>query len=171
MCSFTGRPISISSTLAFFSLLYHFDRHCGGSGIELRVILSACFLHRRDSPLFRCSSVFRASSVLDVMMISNENSLVHFRFWFPLIVSSLLIVGVVLVSTPLVPYQWQLTGNAWAVIFPLTVVCGCHILFPVSLIVFLACRDCIGQIKLFSTFGLIWAFYFPLLRHLLLRCG
>jgi hypothetical protein len=44
-----------------------------------------------------------------------------------------LIAGVVIVSTPLVPYQWQLTGNAWAVIFPLTVVLGCHILFPVSI--------------------------------------
>jgi len=43
------------------------------------------------------------------------------------------IAGVVIVSTPLVPYQWQVTGNAWAVIFPLMVVCGCHILFPVSL--------------------------------------
>jgi hypothetical protein len=43
------------------------------------------------------------------------------------------IAGVVIVSTPLVPYQWQLTGNAWAVIFPLTVVLGCHILFPVSI--------------------------------------
>ena len=43
-----------------------------------------------------------------------------------------MIAGVVIVSTPLVPYQWQLTGNGWAVIFPLVVVCGCHILFPVS---------------------------------------
>ncbi|KAG2059448.1 hypothetical protein BDR06DRAFT_1003558 [Suillus hirtellus] len=56
------------------------------------------------------------------------------RFWFPLLVCILLIAGVVIVSTPLVPYQWQLTANAWAVIFPLTVVCACHILFPVRLV-------------------------------------
>jgi len=55
------------------------------------------------------------------------------RFWFPLLVCILLIAGVVIVSTPLVPYQWQLTANAWAVIFPLTVVCACHILFPIVL--------------------------------------
>lgn len=55
------------------------------------------------------------------------------RFWFPLLVCILLIAGVVIVSTPLVPYQWQLTGNAWAVIFPLSVVCACHILFPIVL--------------------------------------
>ncbi|OJA16706.1 hypothetical protein AZE42_11524 [Rhizopogon vesiculosus] len=55
------------------------------------------------------------------------------RFWFPLLVSTLLIAGVVIVSTSLVPFQWQVTGNAWAVIFPLVVVGGCHILFPIVL--------------------------------------
>lgn len=55
------------------------------------------------------------------------------RFWFPLLVCILLIAGIVIVSTSLVPYQWQLTGNAWAVIFPLSVVCACHILFPIVL--------------------------------------
>ncbi|KAG2336626.1 hypothetical protein BDR05DRAFT_896462 [Suillus weaverae] len=55
------------------------------------------------------------------------------RFWFPLLICILLIAGIVIVSTPLVPYQWQVTGNAWAVIFPLSVVCACHILFPIVL--------------------------------------
>ncbi|KAF9219278.1 hypothetical protein BS17DRAFT_789594 [Gyrodon lividus] len=55
------------------------------------------------------------------------------RFWFPLIVCTLLIAGMIIVSTPLVPYQWQLTGNGWAVILPLSIVCGCHILFPIVL--------------------------------------
>lgn len=55
------------------------------------------------------------------------------RFWFPLLICILMIAGIVIVSTPLVPYQWQLTGNAWAVIFPLSVVCACHILFPIVL--------------------------------------
>ncbi|KIJ60764.1 hypothetical protein HYDPIDRAFT_98170 [Hydnomerulius pinastri MD-312] len=55
------------------------------------------------------------------------------RFWFPLLVCTLLIAGMIIVSTPLVPYQWQLTGNGWAVILPLSIVCGCHILFPIVL--------------------------------------
>ncbi|KAF9234330.1 glycosyl transferase family group 2-domain-containing protein [Melanogaster broomeanus] len=41
------------------------------------------------------------------------------RFWFSLLVCTSLIAGMIIVSTPLVPYQWQLTGNGWAVILPL----------------------------------------------------
>lgn len=41
------------------------------------------------------------------------------RFWFPFLVCIVLIAGMIIVSTPLVPYQWQLTGNGWAVILPL----------------------------------------------------
>ncbi|KAH7919846.1 hypothetical protein BV22DRAFT_1022266 [Leucogyrophana mollusca] len=42
------------------------------------------------------------------------------RFWFPLLVSTVLLVGMIIVSTPLVPYQWQITGTGWAVILPLS---------------------------------------------------
>lgn len=55
------------------------------------------------------------------------------RFWFPLLVSIVLIAGMILVSTPLVPYNWQIAGSGWAVILPLAVACGCHILFPIVL--------------------------------------
>ena len=41
------------------------------------------------------------------------------RFWFSLLVSSVVIVGVVIVATPLVPIQWRIGGEGWAVIFPL----------------------------------------------------
>lgn len=44
------------------------------------------------------------------------------RFWFSFLVCIVLIVGMIIVSTPLVPYQWQLTGNGWAVILPLALV-------------------------------------------------
>ncbi|KAG6333925.1 hypothetical protein ID866_5165 [Astraeus odoratus] len=55
-----------------------------------------------------------------------------YSFWFPLIVATVLIAGMIICSTPLVPYEWQITGDGWAVILPLSIVCGCHILFPVS---------------------------------------
>ncbi|KAI0684990.1 glycosyl transferase family group 2-domain-containing protein [Cytidiella melzeri] len=55
------------------------------------------------------------------------------RFWFPLIVSIVIIAGVVIVSTSLVPIQWRIGGEGWAVIFPLVLVCSCHILFPIVL--------------------------------------
>ncbi len=53
------------------------------------------------------------------------------RFWFPWLVSWILVAAMVILSTPLVPVQWRIDGSAWAVIFPLAVLAGCHILYPV----------------------------------------
>lgn len=41
------------------------------------------------------------------------------RFWFPLLVSSILVVGIIIVATPLVPVEWRIGSDGWAVIFPL----------------------------------------------------
>jgi hypothetical protein len=54
-----------------------------------------------------------------------------------------------------VPYQWQLTGNAWAVIFPLSVVCACHILFPVRLSSILGSAIARFGIMLLETFAIL----------------
>ena len=53
------------------------------------------------------------------------------RFWFSLLVSFAVIAGMIIVSTSLVPLAWRIDGSGWAVIFPLSIVAGCHILFPV----------------------------------------
>ncbi|EPQ51585.1 hypothetical protein GLOTRDRAFT_140976 [Gloeophyllum trabeum ATCC 11539] len=55
------------------------------------------------------------------------------RFWFPLTVSVIIVAGIIILSTPLVPIAWRVDGSAWAVIFPLAIVAGCHILFPIVL--------------------------------------
>ncbi|KAJ7222442.1 glycosyl transferase family group 2-domain-containing protein [Mycena pura] len=55
------------------------------------------------------------------------------RFWFPLLVSIVIIAGMIVASTTLVPLEWRVTGDAWGVIFPLAVVAACHILFPIVL--------------------------------------
>jgi len=55
------------------------------------------------------------------------------RFWFPLIVATLLIAGMIICSTSLVPISWQVNGSSWGVIFPLSVSTSCHILFPIVL--------------------------------------
>ncbi|KAA1477055.1 hypothetical protein DENSPDRAFT_867478 [Dentipellis sp. KUC8613] len=55
------------------------------------------------------------------------------RFWFPLLVSTVLIAGIIVCSTPLVPLEWRVDGSAWAVIFPIAVATGCHVLFPILL--------------------------------------
>nr|GAT50238.1 predicted protein [Mycena chlorophos]GAT50239.1 predicted protein [Mycena chlorophos] len=55
------------------------------------------------------------------------------RFWFPLLASVIIIGGMIVASTSLVPLEWRVTGEAWGVIFPLAVVAACHILFPIVL--------------------------------------
>ena len=41
------------------------------------------------------------------------------RFWFPLLVSVILLAGIVVTSLPFVPSEWRIDGTGWAVIFPL----------------------------------------------------
>ena len=53
------------------------------------------------------------------------------RFWFSWLVAWIVIFGMIILSTPAVPIQWRIDGSDWAVIFPLAVVAGGHILFPV----------------------------------------
>ncbi|TFY78877.1 hypothetical protein EWM64_g5135 [Hericium alpestre] len=55
------------------------------------------------------------------------------RFWFSILLSVVLVAGIVICATPLVPLEWRVDGGSWAVIFPLAVVLGCHILFPIVL--------------------------------------
>ncbi|KAF8489182.1 glycosyl transferase family group 2-domain-containing protein [Russula emetica] len=55
------------------------------------------------------------------------------RFWLALVISFLMFVMIIVFSTNLVPPGWQIPGVDWAVIFPLAVVAGSHILFPIVL--------------------------------------
>ncbi|THH32339.1 hypothetical protein EUX98_g1834 [Antrodiella citrinella] len=55
------------------------------------------------------------------------------RFWFSWLVSFAILAGMVIVSTTLVPPAWRIDGSGWAIIFPLALTCGCHILFPIVL--------------------------------------
>jgi len=55
------------------------------------------------------------------------------RYWFSFLVSVILIAAMIILSTTLVPLVWRIDGTAWAVIFPLAMAAGCHILFPIVL--------------------------------------
>jgi len=55
------------------------------------------------------------------------------KYWFSLSVSWILIAGMIVMSTSLVPVGWRVGGSGWGVIFPLASTAGCHILFPVRL--------------------------------------
>jgi len=55
------------------------------------------------------------------------------RFWFAWTVSIICIAGMIICSTSLLPIEWQVGSSGWAVIFPLALVSGNHILFPIVL--------------------------------------
>lgn len=42
------------------------------------------------------------------------------RFWFPLIVSFVLLAGMAICASELTPIEWRVDGEAWAVIVPLS---------------------------------------------------
>lgn len=54
------------------------------------------------------------------------------RFWFQISFSVLVIAGMIVCSTKLVPLQWRVDGSAWAVIFPLAYVSPRHLLRGMS---------------------------------------
>ncbi|EKM51445.1 uncharacterized protein PHACADRAFT_178076 [Phanerochaete carnosa HHB-10118-sp] len=55
------------------------------------------------------------------------------RFWLALVISLVICAGMVVLATPAVPSGWQILGWDWAVIFPLAITLGCHILYPIVL--------------------------------------
>lgn len=58
------------------------------------------------------------------------------RFWFPLLLSFALIAGMAVLSTRVVPLEWRVTGEGWAVILPLAYVlsfCSIHRLLLIDI--------------------------------------
>ncbi|KAI0919925.1 hypothetical protein AcV5_001863 [Taiwanofungus camphoratus] len=55
------------------------------------------------------------------------------RFWLALVLSILLCVVMIIFTTGLIPEGWRISSWDWAVIFPLAIVAGCHILYPIVL--------------------------------------
>ncbi|KAJ6532924.1 glycosyl transferase family group 2-domain-containing protein [Mycena vulgaris] len=55
------------------------------------------------------------------------------RFRLAFCICFLTIGGMIVLSTPVVTAAWQIPGSSWAVILPLAIVMGGHILFPILL--------------------------------------
>ena len=55
------------------------------------------------------------------------------RFKLSFIICFAIIAMMVIFTTNIVPFVWQIPGYEWALIIPLALVVGCHILFPVSI--------------------------------------
>ena len=55
------------------------------------------------------------------------------RFWATYVISFLTLAAIVALSLPFIPLEWRVDSSAWAVIFPVAIQAGCHILYPVVL--------------------------------------
>lgn len=55
------------------------------------------------------------------------------RFRVALVLCLIVVAGMVILSTPAVPVGWRVDSTDWAVILPLAIVVGSHILFPIVL--------------------------------------
>lgn len=55
------------------------------------------------------------------------------RFWLAFLISAAMIVLMIVLTLPVVPPEWQISGISWALIVPMAIVSGCHILYPIVL--------------------------------------
>ncbi|EPS96750.1 hypothetical protein FOMPIDRAFT_1052989 [Fomitopsis schrenkii] len=55
------------------------------------------------------------------------------RFWIALVICILLIAMMIVLATPAIPSGWQIQAWDWAVILPLAITAGCHIIYPIVL--------------------------------------
>lgn len=55
------------------------------------------------------------------------------RFWLSIIVSLLIVGAMVVMSMDVMPVEWRVKISDWAVVFPLAITVGCHLLYPVIL--------------------------------------
>ncbi|TCD67730.1 hypothetical protein EIP91_012031 [Steccherinum ochraceum] len=55
------------------------------------------------------------------------------RFWLAFAICIVIFAGMVILSTSLVPLGWRIGGSQWAVIVPIAITMGCHVLYPIVL--------------------------------------
>ncbi|KAJ3534694.1 hypothetical protein NM688_g7097 [Phlebia brevispora] len=55
------------------------------------------------------------------------------RFWFVLISCFVMFAAMIIMTTSLIPFEWQIPGWDWALSVPLSITAGCHVLFPIVL--------------------------------------
>ena len=61
------------------------------------------------------------------------------RFWLSIVICIIVIAAMVILSTSLMPHDWRIPTGDWAVIFPVAICLGCHLLFPIILNPWLMC--------------------------------
>jgi cellulose synthase/poly-beta-1,6-N-acetylglucosamine synthase-like glycosyltransferase len=115
---------SIIETCTWIPFFFFFF---GGLSIHLSVALLAHMFSYNITWGATKKEVERSNFFLEVPRILK-------RFWFALAVSFACFAAMVVFSLPsIVTPDWQIPGSYWAVILPLAVVAGSHVLFPIVL--------------------------------------
>jgi len=120
-----GRPL-IKAFLENLMWIPFFFFFFGGLSIPLTQAILAHLFSYNISWSATVKEVHRSNFFMEIPKIIR-------RFWFSLLVSILVIAGVVICSTTLVPLAWRIGSDGWAVIFPIVLIAACHILFPIVL--------------------------------------
>ncbi|KAF8521626.1 glycosyl transferase family group 2-domain-containing protein [Hysterangium stoloniferum] len=98
----------------------------GGLGIHLSTALLA--------HMFSCNMQWQATKKeVERSNFFIEGPRILKRFWLSFSLSFAVLFAMIFLSTDLVPPGWQIPGSNWAVVFPMALTVGCHILFPIVL--------------------------------------
>lgn len=117
--------VSLFSSTDHLTISLHSFFLFGGLSIPIsQAILAHCFSYNMTWGA-TSKEVERSNFFKEVPMIFK-------RRLFSWLVSWVLLAGMIVLSTSLVPVEWRIGGDSWGVIFPLAVVVGCHIASPVS---------------------------------------
>ncbi|EIM84964.1 uncharacterized protein STEHIDRAFT_140454 [Stereum hirsutum FP-91666 SS1] len=98
----------------------------GGMSIHLSVALLAHLFSYNITWGATKKEVERSNFFIEVPRILK-------RFWLAFVLSFGVLIGMAILTTDLIPVDWRVESLDWAVIFPLVIVAGCHILFPIIL--------------------------------------
>ncbi|KAJ8595119.1 hypothetical protein M405DRAFT_857602 [Rhizopogon salebrosus TDB-379] len=121
-----GHRSLLSSALENVTWIPFFFFFFGGLSIHLSMALLAHLFSYNITWGATKKEVERSNFFIEVPRIIK-------RFRVALILCIIVTAGMIVLSTSLVPAGWQIDPNDWAVVMPLAIVVGSHILFPIVL--------------------------------------
>ncbi|KAL4071885.1 glycosyl transferase family group 2-domain-containing protein [Scleroderma citrinum] len=121
-----GHRSLLSSLVENLSWIPFFFFFFGGLSIHLTQALLAHLLSYNMTWGATKKEVERSNFFMEVPKILK-------RFRVALILCLVTAVGMVILGTTLTPPGWRIDSTNWAVLFPLALIIGCHILFPIVL--------------------------------------
>ncbi|KAG8215894.1 glycosyl transferase family group 2-domain-containing protein [Butyriboletus roseoflavus] len=122
-----GHRSLIDSTIETATWILFFFFFFGGMSIHLTIALLAHMFSYNITWGATKKEVERSNFFIEVPRILK-------RFWFAFAVALACFASIFLFSlSSIVTADWLIPGSYWAVIFPLALVAGCHVLFPIVL--------------------------------------